>query len=211
MEPTDVRIFAEARHFRRWLEKHHDTERELWIGLYKKGAGKTAMTYLEAVDEALCFGWIDGQVRRVDDEVLAQRFSPRRPTSKWSAINIAKVARLRAEGRMHPAGIRAFEERDRRKDASYSYERTLELDPDRLRRLKADGAAWAHWSGQPPGFRRGAVNWVMSAKREETRERRFAELLATAAAGTRPRPFLVTREERASSPPSRSSQPGSTP
>ena len=196
MEPTDVRIFAKAAHFRRWLEQHHDTARELWIGLYKKGANKTAMTYMEAVDEALCFGWIDGQVRRVDDEVLAQRFSPRRPTSNWSAINIGKVARLTAEGRMHPAGLRAFEERDRRKDATYSYERELELDPDRSRRLEADAAAWAYWSAQAPGFRRGAVNWVMSAKREETRERRFSELLETAAAGTRPRPFLVTREER---------------
>jgi len=198
MEPTNVRIFAKAADFRRWLAKHHASERELWVGLYKKGATKTAMTYLEAVDEALCFGWIDGQVRRVDDEVLAQRFSPRRPTSNWSAINIGKVARLTAEGRMQPAGIRAFEERDRRKDASYSYERTLELDADRERRLKADAAAWDYWSAQAPGFRRGAVNWVMSAKREETRERRFAELLATAAAGTRPRPFLVTREARRS-------------
>ncbi|HEX5039543.1 MAG TPA: YdeI/OmpD-associated family protein [Candidatus Limnocylindria bacterium] len=199
MEPTNLRIFAKAADFRRWLQKHHDSERELWVGLYKKGATKTAMTYVEAVDEALCFGWIDGQVRRVDDEVLAQRFSPRRPTSNWSAINIGKVARLTAEGRMHPAGIRAFEGRDRRKDASYSYERELELDADRQRRLKADDAAWAHWSTQPPGFRRGAINWVMSAKREETRERRFTELLATAAAGSRPRPFLVTREERRSS------------
>jgi uncharacterized protein YdeI (YjbR/CyaY-like superfamily) len=198
MEPTNVRIFAKAADFRRWLEKHHDSERELWIGLYKKGATKTAMTYPEAVDEALCFGWIDGQVHAVDDEVRAQRFTPRRPTSSWSAINIRKIARLTAEGRMHPAGIRAFEERDRRKDATYTYERTLELDPDRLRRLKADAMAWTHWSAQPPGFRRGAMNWVMSAKREETRERRFAELLATAAAGTRPRPFLVTREERRS-------------
>lgn len=200
MEPTDVRIFARSADFRRWLEKHHDSERELWIGLYKKGANKTAMTYVEAVDEALCFGWIDGQVRRVDDEVLAQRFSPRRPTSNWSAINIGKIARLTAEGRMHPAGIRAFEERDRRKDATYSYERELELDAERMQRLQADAAAWAYWSGQPPGFRRGAINWVMSAKREETRERRFSELLAAAAAGTRPRQFLVTREERGISP-----------
>src|SRR6188474_8666 len=170
MEPTDVRIFARPADFRRWLEKHHDTRRELWIGVYKKGVNKTAMTYLEAVDEALCFGWIDGQVRRVDDEVLAQRFSPRRPTSNWSAINIGKVARLMEAGRMRPAGIRAFEERDRRKDESYSYERTLELDADHQRRLEADPAAWANWSAEAPGFRRGAVNWVMSAKRAETRE-----------------------------------------
>jgi uncharacterized protein YdeI (YjbR/CyaY-like superfamily) len=200
MEPTDVRIFPTAAAFRAWLERHHATERELWIGLYKKGVGKSAMSYVEAVDEALCFGWIDGQVRRVSDEVLAQRFTPRRPTSNWSAINIGKVARLSAEGRMHPAGLRAFEARDRRKDATYSYERELALSPDLARRLEADAAAWAFWSRQPPGFRRGAVNWIMSAKRPDTRERRFAELLEESARGRRPRPFLVTRESRGVAP-----------
>jgi uncharacterized protein YdeI (YjbR/CyaY-like superfamily) len=199
MEPDNVRVFATAAQFRRWLERNHDSARELWVGLYKKGASKTAMSYLEAVDEALCFGWIDGQVRSVSDELVAQRFTPRRPTSNWSAINIGKVARLTAEGRMHPAGVRAFEERDRHRDATYSYEQELELAPDFERRLAADAAASAFWSVQPPGFRRGAAHWVMSAKRDETRERRFNELLVEAARGRRPRPFLVTRESRGES------------
>ena len=149
MEPVDVRIFPTAADFRRWLEEHHDTASELWIGYYKKGVPKTSMTYAEAVEEALCFGWIDGQARRIDDEVTAQRFTPRRRTSSWSAINIAKIAELTAAGRMHPAGVRAFEERDRRKDAIYSYERPpQELLPDWLERFEADADAWAHWQSE---------------------------------------------------------------
>ena len=114
LDRPEVTIFPDAAAFRRWLERHHATAGELWIGYYKKGVPKTSMTYAEAVDEALCFGWIDGLTRRVDDEVTSQRFTPRRPTSNWSAINIAKVGRLTDEGRMHPAGLRAFENRDRR-------------------------------------------------------------------------------------------------
>jgi uncharacterized protein YdeI (YjbR/CyaY-like superfamily) len=111
----DITIFPAAADFRRWLEEHHASAAELHIGFYKKGVPKTSMTYSEAVDEALCFGWIDGITRRIDDEVYTIRWTPRRPTSNWSAINIAKVADLTAAGRMRPAGTRAFEERDRRK------------------------------------------------------------------------------------------------
>ena len=110
----DVRIFSTAAAFRTWLEANHDTATELWVGYYKKGVPRTSMTYAESVQEALCFGWIDGLTRRIDDEVYTIRFTPRRKTSNWSAINIAKVADLTAAGRMHPAGLRAFEERDRR-------------------------------------------------------------------------------------------------
>lgn len=114
MDATDVRIFESAVDFRAWLEEHHDTAGELWVGYYKKGVPKTSITYPEAVEEALCFGWIDGQARRIDDEVSSIRFTPRRRMSNWSATNIAKVAELTAAGRMHPAGLRAFEERVRR-------------------------------------------------------------------------------------------------
>jgi uncharacterized protein YdeI (YjbR/CyaY-like superfamily) len=192
LEPTNVRIFASAAEFRAWLEANHDTATELWIGYYRKGVPKTSMTYLEAVDEALCFGWIDGQTKRIDDEVTAQRFTPRRRTSNWSAINIDKVARLTAEGRMHLAGIRAFEERDRRRDATYSYERpSQELPSEWLARFEADAAAWSYWQAETPSYRRTAVYWVVSAKRPETRERRFASLVADSAAGRRVKPFLV--------------------
>jgi uncharacterized protein YdeI (YjbR/CyaY-like superfamily) len=151
------------------------------------------------VEEALCFGWIDGITFRVDDEVTTNRFTPRRPTSNWSAINIAKVAELRDAGRMRPAGLRAFEERDRRKDARYSYERPpLELPSEWHARMRANAGAIAHWESETKTFRRQAADWVMSAKRPETRERRFAELVESAAAGRRPRAWLVTREERRS-------------
>ena len=197
----DVQIFPTAADFRAWLEQNHDTATELLVGYYKKGATKTSMTYAESVEEGLCFGWIDGLTRRIDDEVYTIRFTPRRKTSNWSAINIAKIAELTAAGRMHPAGTRAFEERDRRKDASYSYERPAqELPTDMLDRLRADAAAWAYWQSRTPSFRRQTTHWVVSAKRPETRERRFTALLTDAAAGRDPQPILVTRAQRAAHP-----------
>ena len=197
MASPDVRIFPTAADFRAWLEANHDSAPELWVGYYKKGVPKTSMTYAESVEEGLCFGWIDGLTRRIDDEVYTIRFTPRRKTSNWSAINIAKVAELTAAGRMHPAGLRAFEERDRRKDAIYSYERpATELPADMLARLEADEAAHAYWQSRTTSFRRQATHWVVSAKRPETQERRFATLLADAAAGRDPQPFQVSREQR---------------
>lgn len=194
---ADIRVFRSAAEFRAWLDDHHDTATELWVGFYKKGVPKTSMTYLESVDEGLCFGWIDGLTRRIDDEVYAIRFTPRRRTSSWSAINIAKVAALTAAGRMRPAGLRAFEGRDRRKDASYSYERPVQELPQEMRqRLEADAAAHAYWQSRTPSFRRQATYWILSAKRPETQERRFGRLLEDAAAGRDPEPFLVTREQR---------------
>ncbi|HET6746229.1 MAG TPA: YdeI/OmpD-associated family protein [Candidatus Limnocylindria bacterium] len=152
------------------------------------------MTYPESVDEALCYGWIDGITYRVDDEVRAIRFTPRRATSTWSAINIAKIAALKAAGRMHPEGLRVFESRDRRKDQSYSYEQpVVELGADVVARFRADTRAWEHWQAASPSFRRMASYWVMSAKRPETRERRFAELLEASRAGRRPKAFIVER------------------
>ena len=196
----DITIFPSAADFRRWLEEHHATAPELFIGFYKKGVPKASMAYGEAVDEALCFGWIDGITRRIDEELYTIRFTPRRARSNWSAINIAKIAELTAAGRMHPAGARAFEERDRRKDASYSYERPeLALDDDMRGRFEADAAAWAGWQGRPPSFRRQATYWVMSAKRPETRERRFEQLVDGMRTGTLPPPFLVTRASRGAS------------
>jgi uncharacterized protein YdeI (YjbR/CyaY-like superfamily) len=197
VEPHDVRVFRSAAEFRAWLEKHHDTATELWVGYYKKGVPKTSMTYAQAVDEALCFGWIDGIGRRIDDEVHANRWTPRRRTSSWSAVNIAKVAELTAAGRMHPAGLRAFDERDRRKDATYSYERPVEMLPqDLLDRFQADESAWASWQSRPPSLQRQATYWILSGKRSETRERRFVNLLEELATGRLPRPFLVTRQDR---------------
>jgi uncharacterized protein YdeI (YjbR/CyaY-like superfamily) len=188
----EVTVFASAATFRSWLDEHHDGASALFVGFYKKGVPKTAMSYDEAVDEALCFGWIDGITFRIDDELVAVRFTPRRPTSNWSAVNLAKVERLRAAGRMQPAGIRAYDGRDRRKDQTYSYEQPPQsFSPEWLHRFRADAAAWSWWERQAPSFRNMATHWVMSAVKAETRERRFATLIDEARAGRRPRPFRV--------------------
>lgn len=197
MKPRDVRIFDTPADFRAWLEANHDTADHIWVGYYRKGVPKTAMTYPEAVEEALCMGWIDGQAGSVSDEVWSNRFTPRRKGSNWSSINIARIAELRKAGRMHPAGLRAFEERDRRRDATYSYERPPEdLPADYLARFEADATAWGYWRAETPSYRRTASYWVLSAKRPETRERRFTTLVADSAAGRRVKPFLTARTSR---------------
>ena len=194
---SDVRVFASAAEFRAWLDAHHDSTDALFIGYYKKGVPKQAMTYPQAVEEALCFGWIDGITFRIDDELTATRFTPRRKGSSWSAVNIAKMAELTEAGRLHAAGKRVFEDRDQRKDASYSYERApLELEPDMLARFEADERAWTHWQGEAPSYRRTATYWVASAKKPETRERRFAELLEVSRQGSRPKAFVVESTDR---------------
>jgi uncharacterized protein YdeI (YjbR/CyaY-like superfamily) len=193
----EITVFPTARAFRAWLEANHDREPAVFIGFYRKGVAARAMTYAEAVDEALCFGWIDGISYGIDDEVRTVRFTPRRRTSVWSAINIAKIAKLRAEGRMHPAGNRAFDERDPRNDQPHSHELSeAVLPPEWIDRFRADAAAWTSWEAETPSYRRTVANWVMSAKRPETRERRFATLLADSAAGRRIGPMLVGREQR---------------
>ncbi|HKO34485.1 MAG TPA: YdeI/OmpD-associated family protein [Candidatus Limnocylindria bacterium] len=199
LDPTvdDVHVFPTPADFRAWLEGNHDTATELWVGYYKKGVPKQSMTYAQAVEEALCFGWIDGLTRRIDDEITSNRYTPRRKGSSWSAINIAKMGELKAAGRLHPAGQRIFEERDRRKDASYSYERPpAEIPPAMMTRLRADKLAWAFWESEQPSFRKAVAHWVTSAKRPETNERRFAELLEMARVGTRPKAFILERRDR---------------
>jgi uncharacterized protein YdeI (YjbR/CyaY-like superfamily) len=184
-----VTIFPTAADFRAWLEANHETATELWVGYYKKASGKASMTYAEAVEEALCFGWIDGLTRSFG-EYYANRFTPRRRTSSWSAVNIAKVAELTAVGRMRPAGLRAFEQRDRRKDASYSFELPfVDLPPEMAERVRANADAWRYWQAAPVGYRRDATRWVVDAKRPETRERRLRSLIEDSAAGRRIKPF----------------------
>jgi uncharacterized protein YdeI (YjbR/CyaY-like superfamily) len=194
----DVRVFRRASDFRAWLEANHASADSLFVGYYKKHVPKTAMTYPEAVEEALCFGWIDGITYRLDDELTATRFTPRRAGSNWSAINIERMQRLMAAGRVHPAGRAAFEARKAHATASYSYENRLaELPAEYLERLQAEPAAWRWWQAQSPSYRRGATWWVVSAKQEATRERRMGQLIADSAAGRPIRPMLVTREQRA--------------
>jgi uncharacterized protein YdeI (YjbR/CyaY-like superfamily) len=189
-----VLVFETPAELRAWFEANHETAAEAFIGYYRRGVDKPSTTWAQAVEDALCFGWIDGITFRVDDEVTANRFTPRRRTSNWSAVNIAKVAELRGAGRMRPAGNRAFDERDRSKDASYSYERPEEtLPPEWLERFRADEAAWSFWLQESPSYRRQVTYWVVNAKRPETRERRLVTLIADSAAGRRIGPMRVGR------------------
>lgn len=177
-------FFATPAAFRAWLEAHHATAKECVVGFYKAGARRHGITHKEALDEALCFGWIDGVAHRLDDERWTLRFSPRRPRSHWSDINTRRAAALLRLGRMTPAGRKAFEAR--RKTVSYSFEsRITRLDAAARKQLRANPAARAFFDAQPPGYRRVASHWVMSAKRESTRQRRLAQLIADAAAGRR--------------------------
>ena len=183
MKPT---FFASAAAFRRWLERNHAEASELWIGFWKLGSGKKGLTYAEAVDESLCFGWIDGLRKRLDDHAFIQRFTPRRVRSIWSAINIAKVEALRTAGRMTQPGLAAYALRDPKRSYAYSFEnRDRVFDPAYEGRFRAKKKAWTFFAAQPPGYRRIATHWVMSAKRAETRDRRFAQLITDSAAGRR--------------------------
>jgi uncharacterized protein YdeI (YjbR/CyaY-like superfamily) len=182
MEPT---FFATPADFRAWLERHHQSHSELIVGFHKKGTGRPSITWSEAVDQALCFGWIDGVRRRIDDTSYSIRFTPRKARSTWSAVNIKRMKELVDEGLVAPAGLAAFERRTDDRTAIYSYEqrRAATLDPEQERRLRADERANAFFETQPPSYRRAAIHWVTSAKKPESRERRLAQLIECSAAG----------------------------
>jgi uncharacterized protein YdeI (YjbR/CyaY-like superfamily) len=178
-------FFGSPSALRTWLLRSHNRARELWLGFHKKTSGKGGLTYAEALDEALCFGWIDGVRKGVDETTYAIRFTPRKPKSKWSAVNIHHATRLKAEGRMHPAGLAAFERRDPKR-AGYSFEeRPRTLPPRYAKPFKARKRAWAFFQEQAPSYRRTSVFWVVSAKKEETRERRLRALIDCSAKGER--------------------------
>ena len=183
MEPT---FFVTPAEMRAWLVRCHATERELLAGFRKVGSGQPGVTWPEAVDEALGFGWIDGVRRRVDDASYTIRFTPRRQGSIWSAVNIARVAVLQAAGRMEAAGLAAFAARQENRSGIYAYENLpAELPGPFLEALRADPAARAFFEAQPPSYRRTAVWQIVSAKREATRQKRLAKLIACCAAGKR--------------------------
>ncbi|MBE2232985.1 MAG: YdeI/OmpD-associated family protein [Anaerolinea sp.] len=178
-------FFATPEEFRAWLEENHATVRELWVGYTKKGAGRPSITWPESVDEALCFGWIDGIRRSVDDTSYMNRFTPRRPGSNWSAVNIARVAELTAQGRMRPAGLAAFDRRRDETTAVYSYEQRHQaaLEEAEEQQLRANPAAWQFFQARPPSYRQAAIRWVISAKKAETRQSRLARLIEDSAQG----------------------------
>ena len=178
-------FFATGAEFRAWLAEHHDSATEALVGFWKVGSGKPSMTWSEAVDAALCFGWIDGVRRRRDDESYTIRFTGRRPGSIWSAANVAKVEALTEAGLMTPVGLAAFAVRRADRTAVYSHEQGGEvaLSADEQARLRTVPGAWEHFTAQPGSYRRAVVHWLHTAKRAETRTRRLQQLIAESSAG----------------------------
>lgn len=174
-------FFTSPAEWRAWLSAHSSSADELVVGFWKKGTGRPSMTWSESVDEALCFGWIDAVRRRIDDDSYSIRFTRRKPTSTWSAINVAKVASLEAAGRMTDAGREAFALRKDSRTGMYSYEQgDIAFDDSALR---ADTAAWAYWSSSAPSYRKVAAHWVTSAKQQATRDRRLSQLVEDCSCG----------------------------
>jgi uncharacterized protein YdeI (YjbR/CyaY-like superfamily) len=188
MAPTSEPIFFSGpAEFRAWLEEHHRDRDEVQVGFWKKATGRQGLSWAQAVDEALCFGWIDGRRNGIDGERHTMRFTPRHPGSIWSKRNVGRVEALEAEGRMTAAGREAFAARREDRTGVYSAEREEEakLEPEQEARFRANAKAWEFFSSQPPGYRRTALHLVVSAKRPETRERRLERLIADSAAGLR--------------------------
>lgn len=182
MKPT---FFSSPAELRAWLEQHHVTATELLVGLYKKGSGKRSITWPELVDEALAFGWIDGIRRSIDDVSYSIRLTPRRPRSIWSAVNVQRAEEVIRLGRMRPAGLKAYRQRSAARSMVYSYEQraAARLDATAERSFRARRRAWSFFMDQPAWYRTTAIWWVVSAKREETRQRRLATLMNDAEAG----------------------------
>jgi len=191
----DIKFFKSSGGLRSWLEKNHDKKQEQLIGFYKKDSGKPGITYQEALDQALAFGWIDGVRKSIDEKSYMIRFTPRKPKSYWSAVNIKHVGRLMKLGSMHQSGIKVFESRDKKKSEKYSFEREnvkLNLNYEKL--FKANKKAWDFFQSRPPSYRKPALWWIMSAKQEETRLRRLDQLIKYSEIGEKIPPLKRTGE-----------------
>lgn len=189
-----AQFFASAVEFREWLEVNHDRATEILVGFYKIGSGRPSITWPEAVDQALCYGWIDGVRRRIDEASYSNRFTPRRRKSNWSAVNIGRVGELQEVGLMQPSGLRAFDAREHARSVLYSYEqRTPRLDEGFEQKFRADKSAWEFFQAQPASHRKTATWWVVSAKREMTRLRRLEKLIEDSAQGQRLAMFAPRR------------------
>jgi uncharacterized protein YdeI (YjbR/CyaY-like superfamily) len=182
-EPNKLAFFASPSEWRAWLEQHHHQSEALWVGFYKRNSGRPSITWPEAVDGALCFGWIDGIRKSIDAVSYTIRFTPRKPRSTWSAINIKRMAALRKSGLVHPAGLRAFQRRTSDRSGIYAYEQRkgAKLTAAYEEKFRADKLAWTFFQAQPPWYRRTSSWWVISAKREETRLKRLARLIEDSA------------------------------
>jgi uncharacterized protein YdeI (YjbR/CyaY-like superfamily) len=191
-------FFTSSAEFVAWLEEHHERERELWVGFHKKGTGRPSMTWPEVVDVALCFGWIDGIRKSIDAERYKNRVTPRRTGSNWSAINIRRILDLQEQGLVRPAGKAAFEAAIEAKKAVYAYEQreNAELGEEFEAEFRANMPAWDYFQARAPWYRNAAIWWVISAKKDETRRKRLATLIADSAAGL---PIALLSGRKASS------------
>ena len=180
------RFFKTPSDFRKWLAANHAKAKELWVGFYKKASGKPSITWPESVDEALCFGWIDGVRKTIDDQSYGIRFSPRKPESIWSAVNMRNIERLTKEKRMQPAGLKAFAARKENRSGIYAYEqRPAELVEPYASQFRRNKAAWKFFQAQPPYYRKTLTWYILSAKQEETRLKRLAILIEASEKGQR--------------------------
>jgi uncharacterized protein YdeI (YjbR/CyaY-like superfamily) len=190
------KFFSSPGKFREWLEKNHDREVELLIGFHKKASGRKSITYPEALDEALCFGWIDGVRRNFDETSYTIRFTPRKPKSIWSLVNVRHVERLTKEGRMAEPGVKAYALRDPKRTGIYAFENApREFSPEYEKKFRANKPAWEFFQKEPPSIRRTCIFWVMSAKKEETRRRRLDHLIDSSAKGIR-RGVMETKSDK---------------
>jgi uncharacterized protein YdeI (YjbR/CyaY-like superfamily) len=184
---TEPRFFATPGDFRKWLRAHHQNTRELWVGFYKKGSGRPSITWPESVDEALCVGWIDGLRKTIDAASYKIRFTPRKTTSNWSAVNIGRAKELTKQGRMRPAGLKAFGLRKEEKSGVYAYEnrKSAVMGEAAVKQFRSRPKAWDSFQSQPASYRQTAIWWVLTAKKEETRQQRLERLIAASEAGRR--------------------------
>jgi uncharacterized protein YdeI (YjbR/CyaY-like superfamily) len=183
MEP---KFFTSPEKFRQWLEKNHDRANELLLGFHKKDSGKKSVTYPQALDEALCFGWIDGVRKSLDETSYTIRFTPRKARSIWSNVNVAHVERLKKEGRMAEPGLKAYALRDPKRTGIYAFENEpREFSPEFEKKFRTNKRAWKFFQSEPPSIRKVCISWVMTAKKEETRLRRLDQLISRAAQGIR--------------------------
>jgi uncharacterized protein YdeI (YjbR/CyaY-like superfamily) len=196
--PSDMKpkFFKSPADWRAWLEKNHATAREIVVGFHKKASGKPSITWPESVDEALCYGWIDGVRRSLDENSYTIRFTPRKHDSIWSLVNTKRVAELTKEKRMRPAGLQAFERRDPKKTGIYSFEREhTAFPPEYEKAFRSNAKAWSYFCGSGEYYKRVAMHWVTSAKQEATRQRRMAELIRVSEKGEKPKPFTLEKKQ----------------
>lgn len=191
-------FFKSPEEFRKWLEKNHLSETELYVGFYKKHTGQPSMTWSESVDQALCFGWIDGIRKSIDEKNYQIRFTPRKPKSNWSAVNIRKIEELTKLGLMQQAGLAVFSLREEKRSEIYTYERKPhELSPEFAKKFRANKKAWTYFQAMAPGYKKHAIDWVMRAVKEETSHRRIATLIKDSEDGRKIRPLSYDKKPKA--------------